>query len=106
MLKSLLATGALVLAAPVLASAPAHADTPGCVSRTEFGAVQEGWRSSRVVEVFDTRGTQVSYRPGGTLEHQTRRYDACPGFLGLITVDFARTAGGTWRVTDKAADRL
>lgn len=58
--------------APIMTSATATADTPGCVSRHEFGRIQVGMSQTRVHKIFDTAGAPTrlgapniiySYRP-------------------------------------------
>lgn len=69
---------ALVLGGSAVAAAPASADTPGCVSRTEYGRVDnpvnDSARTQRMVQrLFDTSGVQIA-RGGG---EKTVTYKAC-----------------------------
>jgi hypothetical protein len=89
------ATAALLLAAPV---APASADTKGCVSKTEYKKVRDGWTISRVSNVFDTKGSQTFSGYG----YQSREYKACTSAYGFVNVDFQKK-NGTWKVESKAA---
>ena len=50
--------------APLALSAPAQADTPTCASKPEFNKVQKGWSITRVRNLFDVPGKQVSFISG------------------------------------------
>ena len=81
MLILLFAIGS-VFAAP----APATADTPGCVARSEFRQVHSGMAKLRVQRIFDTDGTSVS-KAGG---HDVRVYRACVRpRLAFVSVHFS-----------------
>lgn len=41
------------------ATAPAHSDTPGCVSRHEYDRIVKGMTMTRVHNIFDTAGTNT-----------------------------------------------
>lgn len=66
----LLLAGALV---PAVVAAPVNADTPGCVSASEWDAVQRGWAMQSVHHVFDTVGQKIE----GSNGYQTRKYPKC-----------------------------
>jgi hypothetical protein len=76
---------ALLAAAPSLAAlaltlgpvSPAQADTPGCVTRTEYNRIDAGDSRAHVAAVFDTSGRReaVSHSGGHTME--SRSYKAC-----------------------------
>ncbi len=62
-----------VALAPILISAPAHADTPDCVTKSEFRAVKKGWSMKRVHNRFDVAGRLVFQ--SGT--YKSREYRPC-----------------------------
>jgi len=88
--------------APALA-APAQADTPGCVSKAEYGKVRTGWSLARVHRLFDTAGSQIDYHPGspGFPASQSRQYRGCPAYSQVQVVYDKRN--GVWRVTQRYA---
>jgi len=93
---------AAVLAASTLAVAPpASADTPGCVTRSEFASVKVGMRKSRVHRVFDTAGRRVSIAT--STEHyfaEIRMYRRCSR-ASLFAVSWIKRPGGLWRMDAK-----
>ncbi len=106
MLKILLATASVAAATTVSLSAPAQADTPTCVSGSEFRAVSQGWRLRHVTDVFDLPGEQTLYRAAttaGSYALQTRRYDGCVDLRGDVLVQFRKKPGDAWRVVAKSA---
>ena len=109
MLKSLLTAAVATsgLLAPVaLGAAPAQADTPSCVSKTEFRAIKKGWTLQRVANRFDVPGRQSSYMSGDASidwpAWQSRDYKPCTRY-SYVSVDFEKPAGGKWRVSSKSA---
>lgn len=100
MKKRALAAAALSLGlSPLVAVAPAQADTPGCVTRTEFSKVVRGMTMPRVHRIFDTRGVE-NFRGFGST---TREYTPCTDReWGFVNVSYERR-GGLWRVTSKFA---
>ncbi|MBY9073639.1 hypothetical protein K1X13_02275 [Nocardioides sp. WL0053] len=98
-LGAILATAALAAAPVLVVAAPASADTPGCVTKTEFKKVREGWSIKRVHNTFDTAGKQSMFMSG----YQSREYKACvkPSW-SIIMVDYEKKAG-VWRVSSKMA---
>ena len=98
-----IATGAVGLAAVAIpvAAAPVMAETPKCVSRAEFRAVQPGWSRARVARVFDVPGRSVAVaRP-----LHARVYNDCwrAGDVDHASV-FYRYRNGAWRVIDKTTE--
>ncbi|MEJ7705803.1 MAG: hypothetical protein WKF82_00165 [Nocardioidaceae bacterium] len=67
------ATTLAVAITPIVTSAPAHADTPGCVTKSEFRAVKNGWSTVRVHNRFDTSGRLVSQSGA----YRSREYRPC-----------------------------
>jgi hypothetical protein len=97
--------GTVLVSGVVLVGSPAQADTPGCVTKTEFRSVEHGWKKARVHRVFDTRGHQTYYDSGGAYSRpeQWREYRACfhPRWSS-IEVDYVKRQG-VWRVSLKSA---
>jgi hypothetical protein len=70
-----------VLAVPV----PATADTPGCVTRSEFRQVHNGMSKTSVQRIFDTSGSLSS-----AARHEVRTYRACHRpRLSYVSVHFS-----------------
>lgn len=70
-----LVTSALV-GSVMLTAAPANADTPGCVSPTEYSRVSRGMSVARVHGIFDTSGYVLdSYDSPGTWETDWTSYE-------------------------------
>lgn len=87
---SLARTGAATLATAMastilvaLSPAPAHADTPLCVTRAEFRQVTKGMTKLRVHRIFDRRGKQVSIFTGSGVTYETRQYRPCLRFSAI-----------------------
>ena len=68
-----LATG---LSLPILASAPAAADTPGCVTAAEYRHVHKGMTRAKVHNIFDTTGKSLFENPGA-VHNSAREYRMC-----------------------------
>ena len=109
MLKSLLSAATVTagLVAPIaLVATPANADTPTCVSKSEFRAVQKGWSITRVANRFDRNGNQTYYDSGDPSidwpAYQSREYKPCRRY-SYVSVSFEKEAGDVWRVTSKSA---
>ena len=72
MLTAATATLAVVVA-PLAVAAPAQADTPRCVTKSEFRKVERGWQMKRVHRLFDAKGHLV-FQSGA---YRTREYRSC-----------------------------
>lgn len=71
------AGAALALGSTVVVSSPAAADTPGCVTKSEFRKVRKDMKRERVHRIFDTNGRQTyTYWIGGD-HYSGREYRAC-----------------------------
>ena len=82
LMLSLLFVICSVLAVP----APATADTPGCVARSEYQQVHTGMAKLHVQRIFDTDGRSVSTARG----HDVRVYRACVRpRLAYVSVHFS-----------------
>lgn len=86
-------TGAM-LSLGVVAFAPsASADTPKCVTRTEFQRVDFWDNKSHVHSVFDTIGHRAENDSYG----ETRQYRTCKGgSRSYVTVDYKFARQGVW----------
>ena len=86
----------------VVLAPPAQADTPGCVTKTEFRAVKKGDKKMRVHRIFDTRGEFADGFAGG----YTRWYPSCRavasgGSDAGAYVSYQWLKDGTFRVVEK-----
>jgi hypothetical protein len=96
--KTAAALSALALSGLTVATAPAaSADTPGCVTRTEYRSVQRGWTMEHVHRVFDTKGS-LSYSGYGLV---SRDYKPCAKYA-YVSVDYERR-NGVFYVDGKSA---
>lgn len=86
----------IMLLATDLANTPAHADTPTCVTKPEYKAVDKGWTRARTHRVFDTDGWVFSWHDG----IRTRIYLPCGDWSPSVFV-FYRYRDGAWRVAGK-----
>ena len=55
---------------------PAHADTPGCVSKKEFGQAKQGMTRGKVHRIFDTSGKSL-FENSGREHNSAREYKMC-----------------------------
>jgi len=94
---------AAALAASTLGFAPtASADSPGCVSRSEFGSVRLGMTKPRVHGVFDTAGRRVSIATSSTGRFfgEIRMYRRCSRGSSFA-VSWTKRPGGVWKMDAK-----
>jgi len=75
---------------------PAAADTPGCVSESEYIRVHDGMSKAGVHRLFDTRGVFADGGAGG----YARAYPRCGNTTGRVIVEYAATASSA-RVANK-----
>ena len=81
-LIAVLVTSAIASFGVVALAPAASADTPGCVTRTEFRKVHHGMKKQRVHAIFDTFGAFFDGHAGG----YTRIYNVCqPGYYVVVT---------------------
>lgn len=98
------ATTIALLAAGLIAG-PASAqhipDTPGCVTRSEYLTVVNGWSRARVTHQFETAGWRVKFYPETATEWagELRGYEACNG--ATVGVGYIRRSDGIFRVIIK-----
>lgn len=91
------ALAALLVSISLIVAAPAEADTPGCVTQSEFRAVENGWTKKRVHRKFDTNG----WFHNRVARIVTRRYLACESAPVDSYFVMYRRRDGVWRVVDK-----
>jgi hypothetical protein len=105
MISKLRLVGLLVAPALLLVGMPsvAQADTPGCVTRTEYRAVSRGMTMAKVHGIFDTTGTRDAYSTSGGYAIQIRSYKACRAY-SYISIAFDRDGyGKPFRLSNKTA---
>ena len=83
------AGASLALGSVVFTSTPVAADTPGCVTKTEFRKIHKGMKRERVHRIFDTNGRQTSTFWIGGDHYSSRDYRACrhPRW-SIVSVDY------------------
>ena len=94
-MKRLALVFAGVLLSSLTAVTPAHADTPGCVTKAEFRKVHKGMKMRRVHRIFDTKG-----QPAAFTTSITRIYSPCKA-MGSVTVKYrsnhrVKSKSGQW----------
>jgi hypothetical protein len=91
------------IALVALAFAPlAAADTPGCVTRSEYRAVNKDDSIVRVHRIFDTDGRKIGGARGGGFASQVRSYRTCRS-LSSVVIQYDRSRGTIWKLTAKSA---
>jgi hypothetical protein len=105
---SLISVLALAAGLFFVSPTPAHADTRGYVSKSEFRRVHKGMKIKRVHRIFDTRGRQTAYYDGykcgtkyGWCPEQDREYRTRSKW-GYVDIGFKRVRGA-WRLSSKHA---
>lgn len=63
-----------------MVSAPAHADSWGCVTKKEFYSVKAGWSRGRVASTFDTAGSVLATHDSRAGRDQVIAYPKCPSW--------------------------
>lgn len=77
-----LALTSLVALSATTIAAPAEADTPGCVTRSEYNTVYKHETVASVNDHFDTGGIALADRWGREGHDVVRSYRKCMGFDG------------------------
>jgi hypothetical protein len=77
-----------VLAVPTLAAQVAQADTPGCVTKTEFRNIHKPMLRKNVHNIFDTSGKQTFFWSGSGDVYESREYNVCTSSYGFVSVDY------------------
>ncbi len=94
---------AIALALVALAFAPlAAADTPGCITRSEYRAVHKDASIARVHRIFDTDGRKIGGAKGGGFASQVRSYRTCRPHSSVV-IQYDRSRGTIWKLTAKSA---
>ena len=94
---------AIALALVALVFAPlAAADTPGCVTRSEYRAVHKDDSIARVHRIFNTDGRRIGGAKGGGFASQVRSYRTCSP-LSSVVIQYDRSRGTIWKLTAKSA---
>ena len=91
---------AAAIAAALALSGVAQADTPGCVTQSEYRHVHRGDSIRRVHRIFDTRGFLQEKGTSGGYPAKLRIYKGCGSFPD-VAVAYKRKADGVWRLTQK-----
>ena len=91
------AISAFSLAVVMFPPGTASADTPGCVSESEYVQVRNGMTKARVHAIFDTVGTFADGGAGG----YARRYQRCNSETGTVIAEFAAPQTGAHRLARK-----
>lgn len=72
-----------------MTAGPAAADSPTCVSKTEFRNVKQGFAKKRVHDMFDVAGRQTSWYSGYGDTYESRDYRPCVGRpYSFVSVDY------------------
>jgi hypothetical protein len=97
----------VVLMATLVMGGSAAADTPGCVTRAEYGRVHDGMTSGKAHDIFDTNGTSLFENPGA-VHNSAREYRMCAAWRAAtgdskvqIQYNNYATHGGPQRVVHK-----
>jgi hypothetical protein len=105
-LSALTASIALI-ALPLSVAGPAEADSPGCVTRAEYGRVTQGMARGKVHDIFDTKGRSLFENPG-RVHNSAREYRMCAAWRAAtgdskVQVQYNNYAarGGPQRVVHK-----
>jgi hypothetical protein len=94
---------AIALALVALAFAPlAAADTPGCITRSEYRAVHKADSMAHVHRIFDTDGRKIGGATGGGFTSQVRSYRTCRP-LSSVVIQYDRSRGTILKLTAKSA---
>lgn len=81
--KLALAAAAGMIATLAPATAAQAADTPGCVTRAEYGAVKKGFTKARVANIFDVAGKRQAFATSGGFTSEIRSYKTCQRFSAV-----------------------
>jgi len=100
---TLLAAASVVAAAGLAVPATsAQADTPGCVTRTEYRSVSRGWTKARVDRRFDTAGHRMAIASSGGYSTSIWNYRTCSQF-SAVSISYDKHGSGSWVLTAKSA---
>jgi hypothetical protein len=93
---------ALVSFAVIAPMAPANADTPSCVSRSEYRKVRNNMAMAKVHRIFDVNGRRESIAHAGRFHAQVRSYNGC-GQWSFVSIAFDKTGSNPWKLSAKSA---
>ncbi|QBR91400.1 hypothetical protein [Nocardioides euryhalodurans] len=88
--------------AVVAPMAPATADTPSCVSRSEFRKVRQNMSKAKVHRIFDVDGRREAISHSGAYHAQVRSYKGC-GQGSYVSVAFDKAGANPWKLSAKSA---
>jgi len=97
---------AAVAAVSIALLAPAvpavAADSPNCVSRSEYRKVHRGDGKNKVHRIFDIDGRRQAISQGGGYAFEVRSYKSCTKY-GAVSIGFEKEGGGKWKLSSKSA---
>jgi hypothetical protein len=94
---------AAAIAAALALAGVAQADTPGCVTKSEYRHVHKGDSIRRVHRIFDTRGRLQEKGTSGGYPAKLRIYKACRSApYPAVAVSYKKKADGVWRLVAKS----
>lgn len=94
---------AAAIAAALALAGVAQADTPGCVTKSEYRHVHKGDSIRRVHRIFDTRGRLQEKGTSGGYPAKLRIYKACRSApYPAVAVAYKKKADGVWRLVAKS----
>jgi hypothetical protein len=82
-MKKLVAACALAVASVGVVAPAAHADTAGCVTKSEYRKVNKGMSKTRVHRIFDTDGRREAIARSGRFTSEIRTYRTCSRFSSV-----------------------
>jgi hypothetical protein len=94
---------AVAIAAALALAGFAQADTPGCVTKSEYRHVHKGDSIRRVHRIFDTRGRLQEKGTSGGYPAKLRIYKACGSPSSTVAVQYHKKPSGVWRLAAKSA---
>ena len=94
---------AAAIAAALALAGVAQADTPGCVTKSEYRHVHTGDSIRRVHRIFDTRGQLQEKGTSGGYPAKLRIYKACRSApYPALAVAYEKKTDGVWRLVAKS----
>lgn len=97
-----IAASVLTMAGSLLTTAPASADTEGCVTRAEYRKVHRGDTKARVHRIFDTAGHRDAISSSGGYRSEIRSYHTCSRF-SAVSISWEKNGPSPWRLSGKSA---
>jgi hypothetical protein len=84
-------------------AASAHADSPGCVTKTEYRHAKKGMTMTKVHGIFDTIGKQESKAQSGGYVFLIKSYKVCHSSYSSVVVGYEKHPGGVLKLSNKTA---